>query len=185
MTRDFSFRQANPGLEASVKHRMAHHNDPDFPSARVFQRVGNKKALITKFVAYCADRPEHADVITLLEPLTAMYLGSDADDLEPNNEKPSYGFVYLLKAHRGEYKIGRTNLVDRRQSELGATASVQLERVHVITTDDPSGVEAYWHKRFQDKRMRGEWFRLSPADVKAFGRWKKVTSQFPGEITEA
>ena len=73
------------------------HNDPDFPSSTVFQRVGNKKELITKFVAYCADRAEYADVITLLEPLVAMYLDSDSDDVEPNNGKPSYGFVYLVR----------------------------------------------------------------------------------------
>ena len=150
------------------------HSDPHFPSSTVFQRVGNKKQVIAKFVAYCEERPEYDDVITLLKPLIATYLDNGMDKVEPNGEESSYGFVYLVKGHPGEYKIGRTNLVDRRQSELGATASVEPERIHVITTDDPSGVEAYWHKRFQEKRMRGEWFRLSPADVRAFKRWKKI-----------
>lgn len=79
-----------------------------------------------------------------------------------------------MRRHPGQYKIGFTNLVDRRVAELGATAAVELVLIHEIKTDDPSGVEAYWHKRFYEQRLRGEWFRLTPADVKAFKRWRRI-----------
>ena len=154
------------------ERRMRTHSDPTFPNPGTFQRLGDKRSVISQMLAYCSDKPQYADVVTLLQhelngmPEATISVSTGDDNI--------YGFVYLVKGHPGEYKIGRTNLVDRRLSELGATASVEQSLVHEIKTDDPAGIEAYWHRRFQDKRMRGEWFKLTAADVKTFKRWRHI-----------
>jgi hypothetical protein len=82
-------------------------------------------------------------------------------------------FVYLMKSGP-HYKIGRTNSVGRRGSELAIKIPVPPRTIHSVETDDPVGVESYWHKRFADKRGEGEWFVLSAEDVSAFKRWRRI-----------
>jgi hypothetical protein len=148
------------------------HNDPTFPAHTVYTRRWPRAAMIQAVLAYCADKPDHADIVAMVEPLAAKHPAAPRERAAADTGR--YGFVYLVQAHRGEYKIGRTNLVDRRLSELGVTSAVEHELVHEIKTDDPGGVEAYWHRRFKDKHMRGEWFKLTAADVRAFRRWRRV-----------
>ena len=104
-----------------------------------------------------------------------QYLGAaPIIDSEPSGDQASSveaGHVYLMRS--GEFhKIGRTNLLGRREYELAIQLPDKLEKIHVIKTDDARGIEAYWHHRFRAKRRNGEWFKLAPEDVGAFKRRK-------------
>jgi hypothetical protein len=62
----------------------------------------------------------------------------------------------LLKVGREKrYKIGKTNLVERRRDQISIQLPEDLELLHAIKTDDATGIEAYWHKRFEAKKPRG------------------------------
>ena len=83
------------------------------------------------------------------------------------------GFVYLIK-FRTEYKIGASAEPERRFGAVATQMPDAMTNIHTIKTDDPFGVEKYWHRRFEAKRLKGEWFKLTPTDVRAFKRWKSI-----------
>ena len=147
-------------------------NDETFPSHTSFSRFGGKEKLIDAATEYCKRSAGFDDVLTILDKVTRPSKDSIGDE-QSVGPRVTTGFVYLMKSGP-HYKIGRTNSVGRRTSELAIKIPVPPKTIHHIETDDPIGVEAYWHKRFVEKRGEGEWFNLSPEDVKSFKRWKRI-----------
>jgi hypothetical protein len=153
----------------SAELRLRRREDSSFPSRGVFSRLGRKGDLARLVVDRCEALDTHARAVEIARPF-AEVPPPDA----PSAEQPSEtGFVYLIKAGP-YYKIGRTNSIGRREYELAIQLPEKPEVLHLIETDDPTGVEAYWHNRFANRRTRGEWFDLSRADIRAFRRWKKI-----------
>ena len=142
---------------------------PGFPSHNTFRRLGSKDEQIAKLIAFCGAADSWNDVVEILDALRGDDLPSE--EAEAPTLEPEIGYVYLLKAHR-YFKIGRSSSFERRSRQLAIQLPERAETVHVIRTDDPVGIELYWHRRFEAKRKNGEWFELSAEDVKAFRRRK-------------
>ena len=159
-------------LPVAGELRIKAKEDPAFPAHSTFgQRFGGKEGLLAAVAAYCRNNLGHEDVLALCTEHEANELPKQAT--LGISKKVITGFVYLMKSGR-HYKIGYTNSMGRRGSELAIKIPVPPRTIHSIETDDPSGVEAYWHKRFADKRGEGEWFLLTDDDVAAFKRWKRI-----------
>ncbi|MEW6058919.1 MAG: GIY-YIG nuclease family protein [Actinomycetota bacterium] len=149
---------------------LRRREDPSFPSRGVFERLGSKRDLASKIAEWCRSQSDSGDVLELVQPLLQEQEEPEEDESAARAEE-AFGFVYLLKSGR-YYKLGRTNSVGRRTYELAIQLPERVSQVHVIRTDDPAGIEAYWHRRFAERRRNGEWFQLSPADLRAFKRRK-------------
>lgn len=145
--------------------KLRRRSDPTFPSEKTFGRFGNKQAVIQRLAEYCATNADLADVAAICAPLVVE---SDEPDEGEAPTAPE-GYVYLVKSGK-HYKIGRSNSAGRRFYEIELQLPEKLTVVHHVATDDPIGIERYWHTRFADKRANGEWFALTSADVKAFKR---------------
>jgi hypothetical protein len=145
------------------------YRDKSFPSMRTFEdRLGNKNEKVIKVIKYCENHKGMTDVLKICLPLLEDEKVSDKENTEIETD---FGFVYLMKSGKF-YKIGRSNDADRRAYELRIQLPEELKLIHKIKTDDPIGIEEYWHKRFKDKRKNGEWFELTRQDVEIFKRRK-------------
>lgn len=144
--------------------RVKRTNDETFPGKGAFDkyRVDELKAAVA---AYCSATPDYDDVLAWC----AAKHGAPEAEAKPDTSNDD--FVYLIKSGRF-YKIGKTISVGMRERQLQIQLPEKAQTVHAIKTDDPSGIEAYWHRRFEAKRKNGEWFELTAQDVTAFRRRK-------------
>lgn len=156
-------------LPTQPEMNLKRRNDPTFPSPdSIRRRLGRKTELSARLLEFSISDLEFEAVgvycLPHIEQEANGTQSSLASDLVP-------GHVYLLR-HGNEYKIGRSTDPTRRYKEIRVQMPLDTEEVHLIETDDTVGIEGYWHKRFSDRRLNGEWFKLSVQDVSAFKRRK-------------
>ena len=148
--------------------------DKTFPNNNAFYRLGSKAQRATKILEYCRNHNGYDDVIPFCSEVVSK---SPAETVDQSPENRAVGYVYLFKhGSRREYKIGKASNPLRREGEIAIQLPEKLQPIHHIKTDDMSGIEKYWHDRFEQegKRKEGEWFALTNADVRAFKRWKRI-----------
>jgi hypothetical protein len=121
----------------SAELRMRARSDPTFPDETTFSnRLGNKAKRASRLQAWCRERG-----MDDIADLCSQHAVGRED--APSRALLETGSVYLLKSGR-YYKIGRSNSVGRRERELAIQLPEKARVVHVIETDDPAGIEAYW-----------------------------------------
>lgn len=149
-------------IPTSGELRIYGASDKTFPSHNVISTRLPKAKMIERLREWTAANDEYADV-------TAM-LPAQSPETEERT-KPAEGHVYLI-AYGAHFKIGRSEELERRVKQIQIALPETGKLVHAIRTDDPAGIEAYWHNRFADRRGNGEWFKLTRADIAAFKRRK-------------
>ena len=148
------------------EQRLAKKQNSRVPSVRVFTRLTTDRGFLTKLQAYCESTPATGAAAHIVAAKIRETRQASAVSVATE------GYVYLMKSGR-RYKIGFTSSPTRRHREVRLELPDRTDLVHSIETDDPRGIEAYWHSRFGTKRIRDtEFFELTAADVAAFRKRK-------------
>jgi len=143
--------------------KILRQSDESFPNPKtVSAHLGNRSELIEKIRLFCAQDPALEDLLNCLPPPSKQ---------RQSASKEVFGWVYLLKSGP-HYKVGRSDAIEKRIRQISVALPESVNLIHAIETDDPVGIEAYWHKRFASKRLNGEWFKLDARELAAFRRRK-------------
>ena len=142
--------------------------DSSFPSLTVIRRLRKERSFKTNLLKHCGDREDLAPA----KAVAAHQPESASDDLTPLRRASIQGHVCMMRSGK-RCKIGHTNSPARRHREVRLDLPDPTTLVHSIETDDPTGIEAYWHRRFASKRVHDtEFFELDASDIAAFRRRK-------------
>lgn len=138
--------------------------NPEFPVYDTLEnRFGSKSKIYESLRDWAMANEGYDDIVALI-PETHVFE-------KKTTQTTSEGYVYLIKSG-AFFKIGRGAELEKRFKQIRTALPDASTLEHSIRTDDPPGIEAYWHRRFAQKRANGEWFKLTNADVAAFRKRK-------------
>jgi Meiotically up-regulated gene 113 len=150
---------------------------------------------IAKYREINRDMTAWADYAEIYVPLVSgpkpLQDGTDfLDDILCGGEfEAKDGYIYVLASADGHYKIGRTRDVPSRVNALKIQLPYEVELLETYYVIDCVRAERLLHEHFADRRMNGEWFRLSETDIEWLKGLKRRDNQIreiePGESKEA
>lgn len=125
------------------ERQVERYRDSSFPGSDAYRRRGMLGPLEQALLTWCRTREAFQDVVAILQ---ASLKAVGRPELQARRSRRVVnGYVYLMRYgnHGKDYKIGCTENVARRESQLDMMSPTDVRRVHVIKTDDPRGVEKY------------------------------------------
>lgn len=121
------------------------------------------------FFVYGDDFPKRAGKIIIKNCKGAIYVptiapkSTNTGRIEAAKKKELGNYVYLMYNRiDNRYKIGRSKDAIYRERTL---QSQQPDIILIEAWEAPPKVEKELHRRYKDKRVRGEWFDLSESDL--------------------
>lgn len=95
----------------------------------------------------------------------------------------SAGYVYVIESN-GLYKIGASANPDSRINALQTSCSFKVQCLCLILSNNMFELEKKLHRKYQSKRLNGEWFELLDKDIqeivvdnKPHVAWSRVASK--------
>lgn len=79
--------------------------------------------------------------------------------------KSNPGYVYILKADNGLYKIGMSSNPKGRIKAIRTASPVKVVLYRLFYSSNMADAEAMLHLMFEDFRVCGEWFNLSNVEL--------------------
>ena len=85
-------------------------------------------------------------------------------------------FLYCIANNNGQCKFGFSKDPHRRVRSLQTGSSEDLVLLETVSVGDRSvrEMERLLHREFAHRRVRGEWFDISPEDGVAFLQWFSI-----------
>lgn len=96
------------------------------------------------------------------EEVDALLRGELGQDAVP---EPIAGYVYAMLADNGLVKIGKSKTPGIRLDRLDVVLPYRMSLLCCFAADDALAEEKALHERFTDRRVNGEWFDLTNADI--------------------
>ncbi len=75
------------------------------------------------------------------------------------------GYVYVVEAPNGLYKVGWAKRPEKRLAELQLSSPVRLTLLCSWRCRDANKAEGILHQVFREKRSHGEWYALDLDDI--------------------
>jgi hypothetical protein len=145
--------------------RMYQKRDVEFPNVKSITRhFGSLTNVPNRLAEWAKATAGHLDLMEMLGNGTSEPRSSPVTPMKE-------GLVYLIRSS-AYYKIGRSDEIERQVKEIRTALPDAATLAHAIRTDDPPGIETYWHRRFAERRASGAWFKLTTSDIAAFKRRK-------------